>query len=144
MITLGVDLDYKMFGVHTLLLEVAILSRKLYLAKSILVLGRLLWPISIYIWLRFKSLWFDFVCLCGFWCQDNPALFTIITVHHCYLLSLCLSFLHSILCPGSILPLLCSEHHSSVLWLDYHSSTSLHSCGKTISLLSSRSYDLFF
>ena len=38
---------------------------------------------------------------------------------------------------GSIPPLLCSEHHSSDLWLRYHSLTSSHSCGWTISLLSS-------
>ena len=35
----------------------------------------------------------------------------------------------SVLHPGSILPFLCYEHQSSVLWLDYHSLTSLHSCG---------------
>ena len=38
---------------------------------------------------------------------------------------------------GSIPPLLCSEHHFSDLWLRYHSLTSSHSCGWTISLLSS-------
>ena len=43
-------------------------------------------------------------------------LLTVLTIYH---------RLH----PRSILPLLCSKHHSSVLWLDYHSSTSLHSCG---------------
>ena len=39
----------------------------------------------------------------------------------------------SIFCPilryGSIPPLSCSEHHSLVLWLDYLTVTSLHSCG---------------
>ena len=39
------------------------------------------------------------------------------------------SVLHSILRHGYILPLLCSKHHSSVLWLDYLTLTSLHSCG---------------
>ena len=38
---------------------------------------------------------------------------------------------------GSIPPLSCSEHHFSVLWLHYLTLTSLHSCGWTISLLSS-------
>ena len=38
---------------------------------------------------------------------------------------------------GSIPPLSCSKHHSSVLWLHYLTLTSLHSCGWTISLLSS-------
>ena len=38
---------------------------------------------------------------------------------------------------GSIPPLLCSEHHFSDLWLRYHTLTSSHSCGWTISLLSS-------
>ena len=42
---------------------------------------------------------------------------------------------------GSIPPLLCSEHHFSDLWLCYHTLTSSHSCGWTISLLSSWSYD---
>ena len=39
------------------------------------------------------------------------------------------SVLCSILCHGSIPPLLCSEHHSSILWLDYLTLTSLHFCG---------------
>ena len=43
---------------------------------------------------------------------------------------------------GSIPPLSCSEHHFSDLWLHYHTLTSSHSCGWTISLLSSWSYDL--
>ena len=34
------------------------------------------------------------------------------------------SLLRSVLHPRSILPLSCSEYHSSVLWLDDHSSTS--------------------
>ena len=38
---------------------------------------------------------------------------------------------------GSIPPLSCSEHHFSDLWLHYHTLTSSHSCGWTISLLSS-------
>ena len=37
----------------------------------------------------------------------------------------------------SIPPLSCSEHQFSVLWLHYLTLTSLHSCGWTISLLSS-------
>ena len=41
------------------------------------------------------------------------------------------------LCYGSSPPLLCSEHHFSDLWLRYHTLTSSHSCGWTISLLSS-------
>ena len=51
---------------------------------------------------------------------------------HCHtyrpssLLTITLSLvLHSVLHPGSILPLLCSKLHSSVLWLDYHSLISL-------------------
>ena len=42
----------------------------------------------------------------------------------------------------SIPPLSCSEHHFSDLWLHYLTLTSSHSCGWTISLLSSWSYDL--
>ena len=42
---------------------------------------------------------------------------------------------------GSIPPLSCSEHHFSDLWLHYHTLTSSYSCGWTISLLSSWSYD---
>ena len=38
------------------------------------------------------------------------------------------SVLHSVH-HGSIPPLSCSEHHSLVLWLDYLTVTSLHSCG---------------
>ena len=54
----------------------------------------------------------------------------IIVFHHLSVFRLFLRY-------GSIPPLSCSEHHFSDLWLHYHTLTSSHSCGWTISLLSS-------
>ena len=68
-------------------------------------------------------------------------LFLLLTVRYRLSLSLRLFVFHLFLRYGSIPPLLCSEHHFSDLWLRYHSLTSSHSCGWTISLLSSWSYD---
>ena len=69
----------------------------------------------------------------------HRCLFILLTVHYRLSSSLRLSsfVFRLFLCYGSIPPLLCSEHHFSDLWLRYHTLTSSHSCGWTISLLSS-------
>ena len=64
-------------------------------------------------------------------------LFILCTVHYCLSSSLRLLSFVLFLRYGSIPPLSCSEHHFSDLWLHYLTLTFSHSCGWTISLLSS-------